>query len=275
MRKRNYLNAKGERWIMVIAAVILLGVFTVTGLLMRESPEDKVIIDFTVLEEANRELAQQMESYEMEEETTLETNSGTVTIPALDIESVDADKIEEEKAEEEVEKIVEPSQIASKPLEEEVEEELDVESVETSTFSGVVFNSNDMLQWPVVGNVLLNYSMDKTIYFPTLKQYKYNPGIVIQAVEGEVITSASAGIVEDVYYDVVTGNTVIVKINDTYSIIYGQLSNILVEKGSYLNKGMILGEIAIPTKYFSVEGCNLYLELRENGIAINPLSKLE
>ena len=29
--------------------------------------------------------------------------------------------------------------------------------------------------WPVSGTVLMNYSMDKTVYFATLDQYKYNP----------------------------------------------------------------------------------------------------
>ena len=35
--------------------------------------------------------------------------------------------------------------------------------------------------WPARGNVLLDYSMDSTIYFPTLEQYKCNPGLVIQS----------------------------------------------------------------------------------------------
>ena len=43
------------------------------------------------------------------------------------------------------------------------------------------FTADSRMLWPVRGNVLLDYSMDKTIYFPTLDQYKCNPGIVIQS----------------------------------------------------------------------------------------------
>ena len=42
------------------------------------------------------------------------------------------------------------------------------------------FSDTSRLSWPVRGNVVLNYSMDSTIYFPTLDQYKCNPGLVIQ-----------------------------------------------------------------------------------------------
>ena len=45
--------------------------------------------------------------------------------------------------------------------------------------------------WPIVGDVLVNYSMDKTVYFPTLQQYKYNPAIVIAANKGDSITAAA------------------------------------------------------------------------------------
>lgn len=33
--------------------------------------------------------------------------------------------------------------------------------------------------WPIEGDVLLDYSMDSTIYFPTLEQYRCNPAMVI------------------------------------------------------------------------------------------------
>ena len=60
------------------------------------------------------------------------------------------------------------------------------------------FTDSDTLVWPIVGNVLVNYSMDKTVYFATLDQYKYSPAIVIAAVEGEGITAAADGQVTDI-----------------------------------------------------------------------------
>lgn len=44
------------------------------------------------------------------------------------------------------------------------------------------FYEDSKLAWPVEGNVILDFSMDATVYFSTLKQYKYNPAILIQEI---------------------------------------------------------------------------------------------
>ena len=41
------------------------------------------------------------------------------------------------------------------------------------------FVPENVTNWPVKGDVLLPFSMDKTVYFPTLDQYQYNRGMVI------------------------------------------------------------------------------------------------
>ena len=38
------------------------------------------------------------------------------------------------------------------------------------------FTEDSYILWPVNGAVIMSYSMDKTVYFQTLDQYKYNPG---------------------------------------------------------------------------------------------------
>ena len=58
------------------------------------------------------------------------------------------------------------------------------------------FSDTSSLSWPVRGNVVLNYSMDSTIYFPTLDQYKCNPGMVIQGdISEPVYAPANARVV--------------------------------------------------------------------------------
>ena len=59
------------------------------------------------------------------------------------------------------------------------------------------FAQTQSMMWPVEGNVILDYSMDSTIYFPTLEQYKCNPGMVIQSdVSQPVSAPADARIME-------------------------------------------------------------------------------
>ena len=69
----------------------------------------------------------------------------------------------------------------------------DQEALSTAMQPALNFTDEDTLVWPISGNILVNFSMDQTIYFPTLDQYKYNPAIVIEAHEGDLITAAAAG----------------------------------------------------------------------------------
>lgn len=271
MRRRSDKNSRREKILMVTASALVLGLLTTTGLVLREQPEDdNVIIDFSTLADENPDYVAQ------NEESTQEANSGTVFIPALDIESVEAGEVE--NANEEEESVLEEEKEAIDSRETTqvtIQPEDPVEVSPTSAFTGSVLQSGDTLQWPIVGNVLINYSMDQTTYFQTLNQYKYNPAIIIAATEGELITSASAGIVERVFYNEEIGNAIEVKIDDTYTIIYGQLNGIAVADGDIVDKGTILGEVGSPTIYYAKEGCNVYFQLLENGEPIDPMSRLE
>ena len=51
--------------------------------------------------------------------------------------------------------------------------------------SSANFTSDSKMIWPVSGTVLMNYSMDKTVYFATLDQYKYNPALSLSAEQKE------------------------------------------------------------------------------------------
>ena len=55
-----------------------------------------------------------------------------------------------------------------------VEKEAENETAETGAEANALhFDPEDGMLWPMEGNVILNYSMDSTIYFATLDQYKY------------------------------------------------------------------------------------------------------
>ena len=150
----------------------------------------------------------------------------------------------------------------------------DTEAIATTVQPILDFVEEDGLVWPIVGDILLNYSMDKTIYFPTLEQYKYNPAIVISANEGDTITAAADGRVTSVSYDPQLGNTVVMELGNQYELTYGQLDNITVSEGSYVATGDIIGNVASPTKYYSLEGANVYFKLTKDGEPINPLQTL-
>ena len=201
-----------------------------------------------------------------------------------DVEQASAEDAELAVAGEEAKMIPEsPALVKEKPEKAEEEvwdaeqasvQETDAQALSTAMQPALTFGDGDTLVWPVVGNVLVNYSMDKTIYFPTLQQYKYNPAIIIAAKEGDLITAAAAGKVTDIFEDAQIGNAVTMELGGGYEVTYGQLTNILVSEGSYVAMGDIIGEVAAPTKYFSVEGANVYFKLTKDGNPVNPMSKL-
>ncbi len=132
------------------------------------------------------------------------------------------------------------------------------------------FNESSSLFWPVEGEIVLGYNMDNTIYFPTLEQYQCNPAIVISAKEGTEVLSAANGVVEDIYEDPVIGTTMVISIGNGYKLIYGQLSDLAVGISDDVEVGTVLGKISDPTKYFSVEGSNLYFKLTKDDKPIDP-----
>ena len=87
--------------------------------------------------------------------------------------------------------------------------DVQAEAISTTVQPDLDFQEEEGLVWPIVGDVLINYSMDRTIFFPTLEQYKYNPAIVIAAAQGETISAAADGRVTSVSYDPTIGNRIL------------------------------------------------------------------
>ena len=141
--------------------------------------------------------------------------------------------------------------------------------------TSVSFNADSKLLWPVNGTILLNYSMDKTVYFSTLDQYKYNPAVIISGAEGDQVISATTGIVKSIDVTAETGTTVNIDIGNGYELFYGQLKEVPVKVGDYVEAKTVLGYVSQPTKYYSVEGCNVYFEMRKDGQPVNPVEYME
>lgn len=144
------------------------------------------------------------------------------------------------------------------------------EELETKTATPN-FTESSQLLWPVNGNVLMSYSMDKSVYFSTLDQYKYNPALVISGTLNDNVIAAALGIVKSIDTMRETGTTVTVDMGNGYECLYGQLKDVQVKTGDYVNAKDVIGYVSEPTKYYSVEGCNLYFEMRKDGQPVNPM----
>lgn len=304
MRRRRRSSFRKEKAIMLVSSCLVLTALTATGLYVKnrgqEKEEDNYIVDFTTLDEANRDKAgeaqdlgeQQADAGELDYDPSFqEANSGKVDNPDMKMLGSTANAGEQAVAEQAAAEAAQ-AEAQQEALAQESQEALEANASDAiaktddgnetakrdedamNTVPALDFSESDTLVWPIVGNVLVNYSMDKTVFFATLQQYKYNPAIIIAATQGEGITAAADGQVTTIYEDPEIGTAVIMNLGDGYELTYGQLTDLTVAEGDVVTTGEIIGKVAEPTKYYSVEGCNVYFKLTKDGQPVNPLNRL-
>ena len=84
------------------------------------------------------------------------------------------------------------------------------------------------MEWPVNGQVVLDYNMDNTVYFPTLNVYKLNPAVAISAEVGSPVAAVANGKIVSVTENEETGTTVTVDMGNGYQAVYGQFERCAV-----------------------------------------------
>jgi len=137
------------------------------------------------------------------------------------------------------------------------------------------FYEDSKLAWPVEGNVILDFSMDATVYFSTLKQYKYNPAILIQGEVNTPVIAAADGVVTEISSNEEIGDFVTMALGNDYSLQYGQLKALEVSMGEEVKAGDIIGYISEPSKYYVIEGSHLYLKLMNGEKPVDPLDYIQ
>lgn len=302
MRRNNNRrdNAKKERIVMLASSAFVLAALTMTGIYMKsrnvESEDNGYTIDFTALEDSvddkYQEIAQNTETNRTNEPEMLEDDldyppmevgSGLVEIPGL------TDHLMEEADLAHAEQLPDIAQMAEKPdvepmeapevIPEETPEEIpEAAEHEEATSQDVVvdrvlhFSEANGLLKPVSGDTVIPYSMDRSTYFSTLDHYKYNDAVMIGAEEGSAVSACAEGRVVSIFENEEIGHAVTMDLGDGYMITYGQLDGINVTLDSYVDPGEVIASVAAPTKYYSREGSNLYLQLMKDGAPVNPES---
>lgn len=148
-----------------------------------------------------------------------------------------------------------------------VEDETAVGNITQETLH---FNPKNGVVWPIEGTVLLDYSMDSTIFFPTLQQYQYSPAMVIAGKVNDKVYFVAKGKITNIETNEETGCTVTQDIGDGYTAVYGQLKELNFEVGDMVESGQVVGYVSEPTKYYSVEGSNVYFQLLKDGVPVDP-----
>lgn len=143
-------------------------------------------------------------------------------------------------------------------------------STKTKEPFALTFNEAQGLRWPIEGKVIIPFSMEKSIYFETLDQYKCSPAMFIQSMLDADVKSAAKGIVDKIDSTDELGRTITISHGNGYKTIYGQLKNIQVKEGDEVKAGMVIAQVEKPTIYYSKEGSHLYLQVNKDNEPIDP-----
>lgn len=266
LEKKKFYQAKGFYICCFLALFAILSVVTVQKKLQEENittPEKVAKLgEHDINTKSKTEIAESVEETEQLANTYEGQGESSGNTVAIETEQ----PIVKEEAE-----IITAEPKSDVSIKEKVEEESQTEEVAS------VGNPEEVesgLTWPIDGKILMPFSMDKSIYFSTLGQYKCNPAVIIEGKEGDSVVSACDCVITKVSENTETGLTVVAKANN-YKFIYGQLKDVSVKKGDTIQEGQVLGNLAAPSKYYTNEGCNLYFQVKEDGESVNPLLLLK
>ena len=225
MRKSRFWAFLGRKQYVIAGAIVIAAAVATTVIYSDHEQQQR--------EQLEEELAQENTPEEAglvaATESTEQTAQASAVIPPE--QTAETEKLEQKAAE-----TTESTEVAQ------VEKEAENETAETGAEANALhFDPEDGMLWPMEGNVILNYSMDSTIYFATLDQYKYNPAVIIAGEVNNKVYSVAKGKVIGLSNNEETGCTMTVDLGDGYRAIYGQLKEPNFAVGDYVESGHVLG----------------------------------
>ena len=278
---------KKEQVIMLTSSLFVLTALTMTGVYVKgnnaKEQKEEYRLDFSQLEQGQdadglmvknqNPMVEEAPNNDLDYEPDLEeVGSVNVQNPEIEVTEVaEADDTQMAHPETDTEN-TSGSEEQPESAETGEAQESNSQSVASVEKMDLHFSRENTLALPVVGKVLVNFSMEEPVYFATLEQYRLSPAMVIGVTEGTDVAAMWEAQITDITYSNELGNLVTMSFGDGYECIYGQLEDLQVSVGSYVEKGDIIGKVAAPTKYYSVEGANLYLELLKDEVPVDPMS---
>ena len=167
-----------------------------------------------------------------------------------------------------------PAQVADQPEVTDEPEQAEVLSPQLIA-EQLNFDKAAGLLWPISGEVIIPYSPDHGVYYQTLDQFSASEAIVLASAVGTEVKAAAKGVVTAIEEDVRTGTTVTLALGNNTSLVYGQLDVTDLKEGDVLEAGECIGTVAEPTRYYVVEGPNLYFKVMEGEESIDPSELLK
>ncbi len=125
---------------------------------------------------------------------------------------------------------------------------------------------------PVEGNIANKFSGDTPVFSTTMNDWRVHRGIDILAAVGTPVHAAADGVVSDVSFDDMMGQTVVIDHGNGLKSIYCNLTTgVTVKKGRKLNAGDVIGAVGNTAPAECAEQPHLHFEMTKSNVKVDPL----
>ena len=277
-----------ERFVAILSSAFVMGALVCVGIYVggqnKEQQNDGYEIDFASMENNVSDKYHELNQSVVGNGTLLNADDAMDYMPREEVlsegfytQKADSGNVEIGKLQENIQKLAKEIDA----MEVQIENSEDIlllteENLidEEERVEEVGFVDANGLYRPVEGEILMHCDMDHTVYFTTLDQYKYNPATIITAREGQPVYACADATVKSIYNNEEIGTAVVLDLGNGYEVTYGQLKDIQCAGGGKVTRGSQIAAVASPTKYYTLEGSNLYFSMKKDGEVINAENML-
>lgn len=266
---KNFFKKNGF-FVAICSVVAILLVSTLYFSYNTESGDEKLVKDDEIVYEpvnkSDVKSYKEQSTEQITEDISEETTMKDAKIDPL-TETTTVAQLKEDTSEETTQKNSAKNDDATKSPSEKQNDK--TSSTEEKTFT--LFDDTKEMSWPVSGQIVMDYSTETAIFDKTLEQYRTNDSICISAPEKTPVLASAEGVVEKVFKDEESGNTIVLNHGNGWLSTYSQLEdNILVAVGQIVDEGEKIANIGSPTSYSLALGPHLDFKITKNDESSDP-----
>ena len=124
--------------------------------------------------------------------------------------------------------------------------------------------------YPAAGAATETFHIESLSYSKTMGDFRTHSGIDFVSEQTEDVYACADGTVKEVFNDTFMGLSVCIDHGNGIESEYSSLSECFVNNGDAVTAGSVLGKSGDTASIEKAEGYHVHLEVKKNGVSVNP-----
>lgn len=124
--------------------------------------------------------------------------------------------------------------------------------------------------YPAAGAATETFHIESLSYSKTMGDFRTHSGIDFASEQTEDVYACADGTVKEVFNDTFMGLSVCIDHGNGIESEYSSLSECFVNNGDAVTAGSVLGKSGDTASIEKAEGYHVHLEVKKNGVSVNP-----